>query len=68
MANYVQIDKFESGDIENCIDHFEICSLAIEWSDEKKALMIATCIKGDHWIYKSLHPDNRKVYDTVKTK
>ena len=66
MANYVQIDKFESGDIDDFIDHFEICSLANEWPDEKKALMIATCLKGESLdVYKSLHPDDRKVYDTV---
>ena len=47
MANYVQIDKFESGDFDDFIDHFEICLLANEWPDEKKALMIATCLKGE---------------------
>ena len=67
MANYVQIDKFESGDIDDFIDHFEICSLANESSDEKKALMIATCLKDESVdVYNSLHPDDRKVYDGVK--
>ena len=47
MAQYVQVDKFENGDIDDFMDHFEICSLANEWSIEKKALMIATCLKGE---------------------
>ena len=54
MANQVQVDKFESGDVDDFIDYFEICALANEWSVEKKALMVATCLKGEALeVYKS---------------
>ena len=66
MAQYVQVDKFENGDIDDFMDHFEICSLANEWSIEKKALMIATCLKGEALeVYKSLENDERE-YGNIK--
>ena len=66
MAQYVQVDKFEDGDIDDFMDHFEICSLANEWSIEKKALMIATCLKGEALeVYKSLENDERE-YGNIK--
>ena len=40
MANLVQIDKLENGDVEDSIDHFEICSLENERSYLKKALTL----------------------------
>ena len=32
LADQVQVDKFESGDVgDYIVDHFEICALANEW-------------------------------------
>ena len=51
----VQVDKFESGDVDDFRDHFEICALANGWSVEKKALMMVTCLNGEALeVYKSL--------------
>ena len=47
MANPIQVDKFDGGDVDEFIEHFEICALANSWEMEKKALMIATCLKGE---------------------
>ena len=68
MANLVQVDKFENGNVEDFIDHFEICSLANEWSNQKRALMIATCLKGETLeVYKSLSVDEREKHGIVVT-
>ena len=47
MANMVQADKFDGGDIDDYLEHFDICALANGWEQERKALMIATCFKGE---------------------
>ena len=48
MANaHVQVEKFENGDIEYFLEHLDICSLANEWTLEKRALMIAICLRGE---------------------
>ena len=44
-----QVETFENGEIEYFLEHFDICSLANEWTLEIKALMIATCLRGEHW-------------------
>ena len=48
-SNLVQIEKFERGDFEEFLDNFEIRSLASEWGADKKALMIATCLRDKHF-------------------
>ena len=66
-SNLVQLEKFESGDFEEFLDNFEICSLANEWNVEKKVLMIATCLRGEALqVYKTSTTDDRKDYDAVK--
>ena len=65
-SNIVQLEKFESGDFEEFIDSFDICSLAKEWSEDKKVLMVATCVRGKPQTYKSLTMDERKDYGMVK--
>ena len=67
--NLVQIEKFEIGGFEEFLDNFEISSLANEWGADKKALMIATCLRGEALqVYKTLTADERKDYGTVKEK
>ena len=67
MANPVQVDKFEGGDVDEFIEHFEICALANGWETEKKALMIATCLKGEALeVYKTVNTEGRKDYGIVK--
>ena len=67
MTNIVQVDKFEGGDIDEFIEHFEICALANGWEVEKKALMIATCLKGEALgVYKTVNSEGRKDYRIVK--
>ena len=66
---HVQVEKFENGDIEYFLEHFEICSLANEWTVEKKALMIATCLRGEALeVYKTLDVESRLDFETVKAK
>ena len=61
MSNLVQVDKFESGDVDEIIEHFEICALANGWDEEKNALMIATCLKGEALeVYKTVGTEERK--------
>ena len=68
-SNLVQIEKFESGDSGEFLDNFEISSLANEWGEDKKALMIATCLSGGALqVYETLTTDERKDYGTVKGK
>ena len=68
-SNFVQIEMFESGDFEEFLDNFDISSLASEWGADKKALMIATCLRGEALqVYKTLTTDERKDYGTVKGK
>ena len=63
----VQVDKFEGGDVDEFIEHFEICALANGWEVEKKALMIATCLKGEALgVYKTVNSEGRKDYRIVK--
>lgn len=67
MANPIQVDKFDGGDVDEFIEHFEICALANGWEMEKKALMIATCLKGEALeVYKTVNTEGRKDYGTVK--
>ena len=61
MSNIVQVDKFEGGDVDQFIVHFEICALANGWDKEKNALMIATCLKGEALeVYKTVGTEGRK--------
>ena len=46
-SQLVKIQKFENGDFEEFIDNFEICSLANEWTENKKALLLGACLKGE---------------------
>ena len=67
MSNLVQFDKFEGGDVDEFIEHFEICALANSWDEEKNALMIATCLKGEALeVYKTIGTEGRNNYLTVK--
>ena len=61
------MNKFESGDVDEFIEHFEICALANGCDEEKNALMIATCLKGEALeVYKTVGTEERKNYVTVK--
>ena len=65
--NLVQIEKFESGDFEEFLDNFEISSLANEWGADKKALMIATCLKGEALqVYKTLSTTKERIMVLLK--
>ena len=67
MANMVQADKFDGGDIDDYLEHFDICALANGWEQERKALMIATCLKGEALeVFKTLDGEERKDYEIVK--
>ena len=67
MSNLVQVDKFEGGDVDEFIKHFEICALANCWNEEKNALMIAICLKGEALeVDKTVGTEGRNNYLTVK--
>ena len=62
-----QVDKFDDGDVDDFIKHFEICALANGWDDEKRALMIATCLKGEALeVYKTIGAEEEKKFVMVK--
>ena len=66
MANAVQADKFDGGDVDEYLEHFEICALANGWEPERKALMLATCLKGEALeVFKTLNVNERKDYQTI---
>ena len=55
VANAVQADKFDRGEFDEYLEHFEICALANGWEPEPKALMLSTCLKGE--VFKTLNVD-----------
>ena len=66
---HVQVGKFENGNIEYILEHFDLCSLANEWALEKRALMIATCLRGEALeVYKTLDAESGLDFATVKEK
>ena len=69
MANIVQADKFDGGDIDDYLEHFEICALANGWDQERKALIVATCLKGEALeVFKTVDSEERKDYEIMKGK
>ena len=47
MANAVQADKFDGGEVDEYVEHCGICALANGREPERKVLMLATCLKGE---------------------
>ena len=46
---------------------FGICALGNGWEPERKALMLATCLKGEAMeVFKTLNVDERKDYQIIK--